>query len=233
MTVFYLSEINSNQVTLSESESKHCIRVLRKSIGDTIHLCDGKGSLFECKIIEANPKKCKLDIVNTERFDKPNHYIHIAVAPTKNIDRIEWFVEKSVEFGIQEISFLKTSHSERKSIKLERIEKIAISAMKQSQQWHKPIINDLTNYGDFLPQLDDSYQKLIAYVDLENNHQLKDVAIPNKKICILIGPEGDFSPEEIKNAFALNFKPVGLGKSRLRTETAALAACHTLNLIND
>jgi 16S rRNA (uracil1498-N3)-methyltransferase len=175
--------------------------------------------------------QCSFSIIDTTQEAVKNFSIHIAVAPTKNIDRIEWFVEKSTELGIDEISFIQCEHSERVHIKTERIERVAISAMKQSLKASLPKINPLKKFKEFIYNPSASY-KFIAYVDKSNTHQLKDLATPASAYCVLIGPEGDFSPEELQTAIDHGYSKVSLGTSRLRTETAALAACHTLNLVN-
>ena len=232
MHLFYTPDISSTEYTLSEEESKHAVRVLRLEAGEMVQLVDGKGGLYEAKVTEPNPKRCKLEVIKTvsESGKKPYH-IHIAVAPTKNLDRMEWLVEKAVEIGIDEISFLKCARSERKELKLDRLEKIAISAMKQSLKAYLPKLNELIPYKTFLGNMDTSSQTYIAHLEEGNRSDLKQIDTSEKSYCVLIGPEGDFTPEEIEMALAKGVKPVTLGESRLRTETAALVACHTLNLL--
>lgn len=232
MHLFYTPDISGKEYTLSEEESKHAIRVLRLDAGDEVQLVDGKGGLYKAKVTDPNPKRCKLEITKTvSEFGKKPYYIHIAVAPTKNLDRMEWFIEKAVEIGIDEISFLKCSRSERKELKLDRLEKIAVSAMKQSLKAYLPKLNELTPYKTFLAKLDSVSSSYIAHLEEGNRQDLKQIDTSGKSYCVLIGPEGDFTPEEIETALAKGIKPVTLGESRLRTETAALVACHTLNLL--
>lgn len=231
MALFYLPEIKQNVTALSPEESKHAIKVLRLSSGDEIQLLDGEGGIYKAVIDEANHKRCTFHVVSNSQQLKRNYFIHVAIAPTKNIDRIEWFVEKSVEIGIDEISFISCENSERKIIKLDRIEKKVISAMKQSLNAFKPKLNELTS----LPELIDSVnaiEKYIAYVDFDNQALLLNEAEKSSSYCVLIGPEGDFSENEVHYAVNKNFKKISLGNSRLRTETAGIAACHLLNIVN-
>lgn len=232
MHLFYTPDIAGNHYTLSEDESKHAVRVLRLTAGETVQLVDGKGGLYEAKVTDPNPKRCQLEILKTEtEFGKKPFRIHIAVAPTKNLDRMEWFVEKAVEIGVDEISFLKCARSERKELKLDRLEKIAVSAMKQSLKAYLPQLNELTPYRTFIASLPGVSETYIAHLEEGNRVDLKQIETSGKNYCILIGPEGDFTPEEIEMALVKGIKPVTLGESRLRTETAALVACHTLNLL--
>ncbi len=233
MQLFYTPDIKTNIYTLNEIESKHCIRVLRLSINDRIQLIDGKGSFYEAKIIDPNPKKCTVEIIETKKeFGKRNHYLHIAIAPTKNIDRFEWFLEKATEIGIDEITPILCEHSERKMIKPDRLEKIIISAIKQSIKAYKPKLNDLTNYKDFVIQSSDC-EKFIAHCEENKKTHLKNTYNKGNNVVILIGPEGDFSEQEIELAKKYNFHETSLGQSRLRTETAGVVACHTINLLNE
>lgn len=233
MNLFYTPDIEGNNYTLNPTESKHCIKVLRFTKGDLLTLVDGKGGWYETKITDPNPKHCEVEVLNKrEEFGKRLFYTHIAIAPTKNNDRFEWFVEKATEIGIDEITPILCAHSERKVIKRERIEKIAISAMKQSLKAYLPQINELTKIEDLIRNTK-AHNRFIAYCeDVPKEHLLK-VAQPIMSNLVLIGPEGDFSPEEVKLAYKNNFKAVSLGASRLRTETAGLAACHILSLKNE
>ncbi|MFC6999609.1 16S rRNA (uracil(1498)-N(3))-methyltransferase [Rufibacter roseus] len=238
MNLFYTPNLQPNmtEYVLSEEESKHCSRVLRLGVGDKVQLIDGRGGFFEAEISDAAPKKTKLRILNyTSDQDKRSFRIHIAVAPTKNMDRMEWFVEKAVELGIDEISLLQCARSERKNINLDRLEKIAISAMKQSMKSYLPKINELTRYEDFISQrFSQNEHKFIAHlVEGQERFSLAKSITGYGTYTILIGPEGDFSPEEVEQALQAGFKPVTLGSSRLRTETAALAACHTIHVVLD
>lgn len=232
MAFFYQPEISSGKLFLDQEESRHCIKVLRYNAGDVIKVLDGKGSIYEAEITDASPKQCALKIIQTTSHEKPPFHIHIAIAPTKNLDRMEWFIEKAVEIGIQEISFVLCKNSERRVLKLERLERKAISAMKQSQGAYMPLLNELAPYADFIKKVQEK-QKYIAYVDFSNPLKLHQVAPANEKYCLLIGPEGDFTEDELDLALNSDFKKVSLGNSRLRTETAGLAACHTLNIVND
>ncbi|MBU8893748.1 MAG: 16S rRNA (uracil(1498)-N(3))-methyltransferase [Bacteroidales bacterium] len=230
MHLFYTPDISEETYTLDEIESKHCIKVLRLNTGDQIELIDGKGTFYEAKIIDPNPKKCKIEITKTiKEFGKRNHYLHIAIAPTKNMDRFEWFLEKATEIGVDEITPILCDRSERKIIKLERLEKIIISAVKQSIKAYKPKLNSLTNYSDFV-KLNFNGSKYIAHCEENEKQSLKTSYKTGNNALILIGPEGDFSTKEIELAKILNFHEISLGQSRLRTETAGLVACLTINL---
>ncbi|MTI20784.1 16S rRNA (uracil(1498)-N(3))-methyltransferase [Fulvivirga sp. RKSG066] len=230
MALFYLPEIKQGVTQLTPEESKHAVKVLRLSQGDAITLIDGVGGWYDAIIEEANPKKCRFAIQSSRQEPGNDYYIHIAIAPTKNIDRIEWFVEKAVEIGVDEISFLLCSNSERKVIKTDRIEKKAISAAKQSLKATLPKINALQKIDQFFTSISEE-QKFIAYVDFDNPTDLIQAADKSKSYCILIGPEGDFSTQELEMALQSGFEKVSLGKSRLRTETAGLVACHILNIV--
>jgi 16S rRNA (uracil1498-N3)-methyltransferase len=231
--IFYTPDVASDFYTLSEEESKHCTRVLRLQQGDTIYLVDGVGGLYTAIIQNANPKKCQLQIIDKQiEYGKLPFLSHIAVAPTKNIDRMEWFVEKAIEVGVSEITFLLCEHSERRQLRLDRLEKIAISAMKQSQKGYLPLLNDMTPFHRFI-QKSIPENTFIAHLEDDATKSIKDHFTYGQPHCILIGPEGDFSKEEIKAAYATGIKPVTLGESRLRTETAALIACHTLQVLHE
>ena len=233
MQLFYVPNISGAEVILDETESKHAIRVLRLQNGNRVQVVDGKGGFYLAEIVDANPKKCRLSIVNsTLEFGKRNFHLHIAIAPTKNIDRVEWFLEKATEIGIDEITPLLTSHSERKTINPERLEKILVSAMKQSLKAYLPKLNNLTSFKELIIN-NKTKNKFIAYCDEIQKNHLKDLATSGNNTLILIGPEGDFSPEEVKLAIENNFKVVSLGESRLRTETAGIVACHIVNLANE
>lgn len=206
------------------------MKVLRLEENDKIEIIDGKGNLYEAIIIKADHKKCYFEVKHVKATDPSPLYRHIAIAPTKNIDRIEWFVEKAVEIGIDEISFIRCDHSERKLLKLERLKKKAISAMKQSYKFHLPKINELTTFSSFVGAQQASL-KTIAYVDFENPLMFQSVLKPQEDCIILIGPEGDFSTAEVTLAMTNGYQKVSLGNSRLRTETAGLVACHLINLV--
>ena len=215
---------------LPEEEAGHCIRVLRMKEGDSIRLTDGKGCFYDAVISAVSGKRCMVHIERKEQQEQLwNGYLHIAVAPTKLMDRNEWFVEKAVEIGVDEITFLKTDHSERDVIKMERIEKIAVSAMKQSQKATLPVLNGMIPLRSFIEQGFDG-DKYIAHCEPGSKVLLQDALTPGRNSLVLIGPEGDFSPAEIEMALKAGFKPISLGPSRLRTETAALVAVHIMNL---
>jgi 16S rRNA (uracil1498-N3)-methyltransferase len=234
MQLFYTPDLSGNFYTFNEQESKHCIKVLRLNSGDIVYLIDGKGGFFKAEITDPHYKRCGVEI--REQLPDPDnrdYKIHIAVAPTKNIDRIEWFLEKACEIGIDRVTPLLCKRSERKVIKKERLEKILISAMKQSFKATLPILDDLTPIKEFLEQ-DNASTKFVAYCDetIEERKLLRDQITKGEDILVLIGPEGDFDKDEIELAFDKNFIPVTLGNSRLRTETAALVACDTINIMN-
>ncbi|MFT4168330.1 MAG: 16S rRNA (uracil(1498)-N(3))-methyltransferase [Dysgonomonas sp.] len=230
-TIFFAPDILSDQ-TLPQEESAHCIRVLRKKEGDTIYIADGKGHFFDAEIIEAHQKHCVVNIINTIDEPKPwSNNLHIAFAPTKNMDRVEWFAEKATEIGIDRFSPLLCRYSERKEIKLPRIEKILISAMKQSQKSFVPQLDEMTAFADFIRQPFDG-QKFIAHCYPQEKKLLKHAYTHGGNVLILIGPEGDFSEKEVQLALDNGFEPISLGNSRLRTETAALVACNTIQVIN-
>lgn len=217
---------------LSEEESKHCVRVLRKHVGDLIHIMDGKGKLYQAIITQANPKKCEYVIEKViKELEKPIK-THIAIAPTKNLDRIGWFVEKAVEIGVTDISFIICEHSERKVLKLDRLKSKALSAAKQSGALWFPNLNSFNALDQFIEQ-DNSVQRFIAHLEEGNSIHLMELAKPGLSSTVLIGPEGDFSGNEVELATNKGFKPVTLGEKRLRTETAGIVACHILTLINE
>ena len=233
MHIFYTPDISGKTYTLDETESKHCVRVLRLEKGDEITLVDGKGGWFSAEIADPNPKRCVVNVIKSElNFGKREYQIHIAIAPTKNMDRIEWFLEKATEIGIDRVTPLLCRFSERKEVKLDRLEKVMISAMKQSLKAYLPQLDELTKFSDFIHQPFDG-QKFIAHCEEQHRELLKNVLKPGENYLILIGPEGDFSPEEIELAINAGFLPVSLGNSRLRTETAGVVACHTFNLLNE
>jgi len=232
MHLFYSPEITSNTFTLNQEESKHCLKVLRLNTGDVVHLTDGKGNLYQTTIIDANPKKCTLEIREVKKeYGKKDYKIHMAVAPTKNINRFEWFLEKATEIGIDKITPVICEHSERRIINPERLNKVIIAAMKQSFKAYLPVLNPAIFLKDFISEKNNS-EKYIAYCSDNYRDNLKDLYNKQKDAVILIGPEGDFSEQEVSLAINYGFKPISLGAERLRTETAALVACHTVNLIN-
>ncbi|WP_159637459.1 16S rRNA (uracil(1498)-N(3))-methyltransferase [Sphingobacterium composti Ten et al. 2007 non Yoo et al. 2007] len=236
MQLFYTQEINPqhNTFMLSEEESKHAVRVLRLGEGDRIHLIDGRGGIYETEIIDPHPKRTTLRVLSvTEEFGKMSYEIHMAVAPTKNIDRIEWFLEKATEIGLNSYTPVICEHSERKDVKVERLEKVAIAAVKQSLKAYLPQINPIITFTKFIQDIKHvDYTKGIAHcVDLEKKH-ITSTFKPKGKYLILIGPEGDFSEKEISQAIEAGFVPLSLGEARLRTETAALASVIEVSLLN-
>ena len=241
MHIFYQPDLTQNEIFLEEEESKHCVRVLRMKIGDEVELIDGKGTSAIAKIINDHPKKCSLQL-QTKNFKSKtlNYKLHIAIAPTKNFERIEWFIEKAVEVGIDEISFIECKNSERVKVNMQRCEKVAISAMKQSKQFWLPKINDVRKSDEMMKELSDEELKLIAFCETDtkqtlhqhiNQSTVTSSEVEKHQITILIGPEGDFTKEEVELALKNNFKTVSFGENRLRTETAALYACMAINVL--
>jgi 16S rRNA (uracil1498-N3)-methyltransferase len=201
--------------------------------GDEIILVDGKGNLYKTRIVKPEAKRCEVEIFDTiHEFEKRNFYLHIAIAPTKNIERFEWFLEKATEIGIDEITPILCEHSERKVINHERLEKIIVSAMKQSVKAYLPKLNQLITFKQFIQQNTDG-EHFIAHCNNKEMNHLKDKAATKVKTTVLIGPEGDFSPNEVSLALQNNYKEISLGKSRLRTETAGVVACDIINIINE
>jgi 16S rRNA (uracil1498-N3)-methyltransferase len=233
MHIFYIPEVSENYIILPEEESKHCVRVLRMVNGDTLQVVDGKGNFLNCSVTDPHPKRCIVQIMDTQsEFGKRNFHLHIAIAPTKNLDRFEWFLEKSTEIGIDEITPLLCEHSERKSINHDRLNRIMISAMKQSVKAYLPKLNDLTKFDNLIKSAQES-TKLMAYCgDFTEPHAFSKI-VKSNSLLFLIGPEGDFSPSEVTLALKNGFSSVGLGPSRLRTETAGVVACTLANLMND
>lgn len=232
MNIFYTPDIEGNTYTLNEEESKHCVRVLRMMVGDAINLVDGKGGFYTAKIADANPKRCRVDVVSKiEDYGKRPYHLHIAIGPTKLIDRYEWFLEKVTEIGIDEITPLESFHSERRVVKQERSEKVVTAAVKQSMKAFHPIVNEITSFKE-LVKLPFNGKRLIAHCNVGNKILLKKALEPNENALILIGPEGDFSVEEVEMAVQNGFVEISLGDSRLRTETAGVVACDTLSFIN-
>ncbi len=229
--LFYQPDLTSDLISLSEDESKHAIRVLRLSIGDEVEIVDGKGARAVAEVTSDHAKRCELRIVRRTRDESPRKFhVHIAVAPTKNNERLEWFLEKATEIGIDEITLLDCEHSERSSVKKERLEKVAISAMKQSQQSWLPVINEIVSYDKFVKAATADV-KLIAHCDEGSKNSISKISFSGKNILVLIGPEGDFSRAEIDTALGNQFTAVSLGETRLRTETAALYAVTAINLL--
>lgn len=237
MYLFYCPDIEKEQV-LSEEESGHCVRVLRYTRGDEILITDGRGITYTARITNPNPKHCEFEVVSSEKQQKHHScYLHMAIAPTKNVERIEWFVEKCTEIGVDEITPLLCRFSERKQLRTDRLEKIIMSAAKQSLTPYLPKLNELTDYRDFMRDCKET-ERYIAHCYKDDKRELKDEVLrhngeQNRHIVVLIGPEGDFSEQEISEALEKGFVPVGLGPSRLRTETAGIVACHTVDLLTE
>lgn len=234
MNLFYAPELDQQtHYQLTEEESTHCIKVLRMKIGDTLTLTNGNGLFLTGKIVVDHPKHCTLEIVGRTNVASPRNYrLHLAVAPTKNMTRYEWFLEKAVELGIDRITPLICHHSERAHLRHDRLERIIVAATKQSLSAFVPRLDEPTTFNDFIKSCR-SEQMFIAYVDESHQNELKQVIIPGQEVLVLIGPEGDFSKAEIDLALKSGYQAVSLGKSRLRTETAALAACMTVSILND
>ena len=232
MHLFYTPDLQDDTYRLSEEESKHCVRVLRLTEGETLFLVDGKGLFCEAVIISAHPKACILQVVDKKHnYGKRDYQLTIAVSPTKNIDRYEWFLEKATEIGIDGIIPLISRYSERKEIKPERLEKVMVSAIKQSIKAYLPVLYPIQTFKETIKRPFTGL-KFIAHCNEGEKVLLRDAVVKGQDIFILIGPEGDFSNEEVELAIKEGFIPISLGDSRLRTETAALVACHTVNLIN-
>lgn len=234
MQLFYNPNISEKDTTFNfdKDESRHIVKVLRKKTGDLLHITNGYGWLFEAELTLVDTKHCTVKILTQKLQAKRSFSLHLAVAPTKMNDRYEWFLEKATEIGIEEITPIICDNSERKVIKLERFEKILQSAMKQSLQCYLPKLNEPVSFKDFI---DTSFSatRFIAHCENTDKKSLKSLLKPNNDTVILIGPEGDFSVKEIKMALATDYIPVTLGNTRLRTETAAIVACHSVAFVNE
>jgi 16S rRNA (uracil1498-N3)-methyltransferase len=231
MHLFYTPDISGNSYTLNEEESRHCVKVLRLERDDLVYLIDGIGGFYKSRITDANPKRTLLEIIEEQHeYGKRTHFLHIAIAPTKNIERLEWFLEKATEIGIDEITPLICERSERREVKIDRLNKIITSAVKQSLKAYHPILNPPQKFKDFIGR--SSGQKFIAHCNDGQKFSLKGELHLNSGCLVLIGPEGDFSAQEVENALSHQFLPISLGDSRLRTETAALEACFEVNFLN-
>lgn len=229
MQLFFTQKINDDLLTLEGDEFHHCCKVLRKKAGDEITITDGNGNLYTAIIQEVGKHYSIAQAQHTEQKPRNTQYLHIAVAPTKNTDRIEWMTEKLVEIGVDEISFILCEHSERKVLKPERLEKIALSAMKQSLKYYLPKINSLIRFDEFIRQTPAGHNLFIGYCETEQTRFLPARPFTHTGTMVLIGPEGDFSPGEVTMAQNAGFVPVSLGQSRLRTETAAMVAATLIN----
>ena len=235
MQLFYDKNIkqDDNQFTFNKIESKHIVRVLRKKEGDILHITNGLGYLFTSKISVANDKKCLVDIIKVIKKEKQFPYnLHIAIAPTKNNQRLEWFLEKATEIGISEITPIICSNSERKIVKNERLEKGIVSAMKQANRFYLPKLNEVVSFKNFIKQ-DFKDDLFIAHCEETDRKTLKSQLKKEQNTTLLIGPEGDFSTDEINLALQNKFIAVSLGNSRLRTETAGIVAVHSVAFVNE
>lgn len=231
MHTFYFPDLSEHIITLDEDESKHAIRVLRLVTGDEVMLVDGMGTRAYAKVTDDHPKRCAMEITKREtETTGRNFHLHIAVAPTKNLDRMEWFVEKATEIGIDSVILISCDHSERFTVKTERMEKVAVSAIKQSQQAWLPEVKGVIAFKDFIASVPAGAQKFIAHCAGGEKISLKGNIKPEGEIYMLIGPEGDFSKTEIALAEENGFTAITLGERRLRTETAALVAVMSVNL---
>lgn len=236
MYLFYTPDIDTS-CFLSEEESAHCVRVLRYNRGDEILLTDGRGMTYHARITNPHVRHCEFEVLSQEKQEKThNIYLHVVIAPTKNIERLEWMVEKCTEIGVDEITPLLCRFSERKNLRNDRLEKIILSAAKQSLTPYLPKLNELTDFASLMQKYGKEMQdvdKFIAHCYKDEKRELKDALRKGRDVLILIGPEGDFSEQEVEQAIAQGFVPVGLGRSRLRTETAGVVACHTAVLLNE
>ncbi|MGE6356055.1 16S rRNA (uracil(1498)-N(3))-methyltransferase [Flavobacterium sp. NPDC079362] len=234
MQLFYNPDIDESTESFSfdKEESRHIIKVLRKRDSDILHVTNGLGLLFETEITLASDNKCIVNVLSIKKADEPKFRLHLAVAPTKMNDRFEWFLEKATEIGIQEITPIICDRSERKVINQDRFEKIILSAMKQSNETYLPKLNQAISFKEFVKQQNEGLQ-LIAHCEETDKKTLKEIMKPNESVTMLIGPEGDFSEKEIALALENNYQPVTLGNTRLRTETAAIVACHSVVFFNE
>lgn len=236
MELFYSDNIVGDTIILNAAESRHCYKVLRKNIGDSVNVVDGSGILYNGEIILIDKDTCKIHIKKIQKnFNKKNYYIHIAISPIKNHERLEFFIEKSIEIGVDEISFIKCQRTLRNNIKLNRIRNIAISAMKQTLKAKLPKINGIESFSSFIENCN-SGSKFICHLENDNRKNLftfKESILELKNSCVLIGPEGDFTNEEILVSEKIGFNAISLGESRLRTETAGIVSCNIINLINE
>ena len=235
MNLFYAPELTaaSDFYTFNKDESRHISKVLRKNVDDIMYLTNGKGGFFTAIIVDNNPKKTNVKIQSVETKEKRNFKIHIGIAPTKSNERMEWFLEKATEIGIDEITPIITRYSERKKINWERYDKILVAAMKQSLQSYKPVLHPLTKWQDFIQQNFEGNSKHIAYCKTDpKSSGLQHQVQPKENVLLLIGPEGGFSEQEFKEAFSLDFTPSGLSENRLRTETAGIVGLMQIHFVN-
>ncbi|EHP45924.1 16S rRNA (uracil(1498)-N(3))-methyltransferase [Odoribacter laneus] len=233
MHLFYTPDIEGEIYRLNPEESKHCIKVLRLEEGDTVALVDGRGGFYSGIITVANVKGCQVKVTAcTRQYEKRPFCLHIAIAPTKNIERTEWFLEKCTEIGIDEFTPIAAAHSERRVVKEERLEKVIVAAMKQSLKAYLPVLHPMMRFQEFLVNCQYKH-KFIAHCQPGTKKRLDEVYTAGEDAVILIGPEGDFSEEEVAEAAKYGFVSITLGPSRLRTETAGVVACHSINFLNE
>ena len=235
MQLFYHPDLTSEveSCTFDAIESQHIVRVLRKKEGDILWITNGKGFLFQSEITSAHDKRCKIKVVSVKSEpSRRNYYLQLVIAPTKNMDRLEWFAEKATEIGVDEIVPIICEHSERKVLKTDRLEKVVIAAMKQSAQCVLPLVRDAVSFTEWVNR-DFDGQRFIAHCEETERHAFKSLLQPHQKVQIFIGPEGDFSTKEIALALQKGIKPVTFGTNRLRTETAGVVAVHTVALVNE
>ena len=236
MEFFFSENINKNLITLESMEFLHCIKVMRNNIGDSVNVIDGKGTLFEGEIISINKGNCQIEIKNRiKNHSVRKHYTHIAISPIKNHDRLEWFIEKSVEIGVDEISFISCSRTLRKKIKLDRLYKRAIAALKQTLKAKLPLIHKPIDIKEFIKKSNNK-NHFICHLEKQKRKTLfsfKNEILKYPESCILIGPEGDFTADEIALCSSRGFHSVTLGDSRLRTETAGIVGCNIINIIQN
>jgi 16S rRNA (uracil1498-N3)-methyltransferase len=231
LNLFYQPLLGEGAHYLDPDESKHAIRVLRHRVGDVIHITDGKGNLHEGRILAEDQTRCTFEVVSSVREAQPDHSIHLAISPLSHPDRLEWFIEKAVELGVSQITLIACERTDKRQVKPGRLHKIAVGAMKQSQRFTLPVIQGPIPFDSFVPSCRE-HQKFIAYVDADNPRHLFAQAKKKQAYVICIGPEGDFSAKELNFAMQHDFIKVSLGTHRLRTETAGIAACHILDLVN-
>ncbi len=230
MNRFYDPHVQEGINLLPEDEAKHCINVLRQKEGDKIFIMDGVGGIYTSILRKVTKREVEYEVISSQEIDKKSFKVHLAIAPTKNMDRMEWLVEKLCEIGVDQITFIETKNSERRKLRLDRLEKKAISAMKQSANPFLLKISDITSFKETI-QNDLNEIKLMGHVD-ENHPYIGELILPNKNTTILIGPEGDFTEDEVRYAVENGFQPISLGKNTLRTETAGFVACCYLNFIH-
>ncbi|NBQ48020.1 MAG: 16S rRNA (uracil(1498)-N(3))-methyltransferase [Sphingobacteriia bacterium] len=228
----FIADILGKEADLRSDESWHCAKVLRKKSGDTIYLIDGLGNFYTGRLELVTEKKCRALIIEGPRKQpEASYHLHLAIAPTKNIDRIEWMLEKCVEIGIQELSFFTSRNSERQVLKMERIRHIVESAVKQSLQARIPLIHPLKSFQELL-QFEGADQKYIAHCHLGEKKEIRQLQFAGKKTLVLVGPEGDFTLAETEEAAGKGFEAISLGQNRLRTETAGLFICQTPSILS-